>query len=177
MNFARLAIAVLSITVSVLAPVSHAHADEGMMRIAQNKQEKQLIINFLRQRLDRHKAMSSAEILADLNSAADHNRRSLQVTHPDQAHNFDMVIAQESDKLKQLGDKDLIILMETARLQEAMSSDNYMLYIMNHGAPQLAWMVCTCGDPTISIVFAIFLVPFDIVLLPIEFLISAITGF
>jgi hypothetical protein len=71
----------------------------------------------------------------------------------------------------------VILAMETARLQEVSSSDNYMLYIMNHGGPALGYLVCTCGDPTISLIFAIFLVPLDIIALPIEFLMTAITGF
>jgi hypothetical protein len=191
MKFARLSVMVLSVIAIVLASVSpKAHADESIMQIAQNKQEKQIIINFLRDRYTRHQRMTTEQIIADLNASAERNHKMLVIKQQrdtamgrkaqvpgDTAQSFEKLVMQETDKLRMLGDRDLILAMEAARLQEVMSSDNYMLYIMNHGAPQLAYLVCTCGDPTISIIFAIFLVPFDIVALPIEFLLTAITGF
>lgn len=174
----RVSVIALSLIASVVVPASKARAGESMMQIAQNKQEKQMIISFLQQRLENHKRMTAEQIIADLGASAERNHTLLlQKQAGDTAQSFEKLIAQETDKLRELGDRDLIIMMETARLQEMMSSDNYMLYIMNHGAPQLAYLACSCGNPTISIIFAIFLVPFDIVALPIEFLLSAITGF
>jgi hypothetical protein len=185
MNFARISLVSLGLIAAAFGS-SVSQADESIMQIAKNKQEKQIVINFLRDRLNKHMTMTSEQIIADLNASATRNHALLlkqQAAQPtgtsqvDTAQNFEKLVLQETDKLRQYNDRDVIIALETARLQEVSSADNYMLYIMNHGGPALGYLVCTCGDPTISLIFAIFLVPFDIVALPIEFLLTAITGF
>jgi hypothetical protein len=177
MRFARNLVVSVVLIATTLAPISGAWAKEGNMHIAESKAQRQAILNYLRARYVRHQTMTSEGIIADLNAEAARNQALLQSRQPDTAKSFEKLVLQETDHLRALGDRDLILAVELSRMQEAESSDNYMLYIMNHGGPELAYLVCTCGDPTISLIFAIFLVPFDIVALPIEFFLSAITGF
>jgi hypothetical protein len=178
-SFVRTVIRVLgllSVFLALTAPLASTQAGESITQIGSSLQQKQAIIGQLKHRLARHKLMTADQIISDLDISSDHNRKLMAATHP-QSNAFDKEIVAELDLLKTIRDRDVILAMETARIQEVMSSDNYLFYLAVVGGPALSWYTCSCGDPTTSLIFAIFLLPFDIVGLPVELIVSALTGF
>lgn len=162
----------------VAAPIAQAAGGETIPQIGRSLQEKQKVVSYLQGRIAKHQKMTTAEIIADLTSTAEHNRQLIAAKNPEIAASAEKEIILTTDQLKALGDKNVIIAMETAQLQKVMSSDNYMLYMMNHVAPQMAYLACKCSDPIISgILGALFMLPIDIIIIPIEFILTAATGF
>lgn len=191
------AISSIVITMSVLLPVSGAFAGEGIDQIGQDKARRQHVVNYLNSRYVRHQkfiddeaaaakkekrsvndAAVVAKIIADLETESQKNIDHLNsLGRFDDANGLRAAVAQQAKDYQKLNASDVIMIDELKYTQGLYQSDNYMFYMMNNLSVQISYAICQCQDPAVALPFAILLVPFDIVFLPIEFLITAITGF
>ncbi|MGK5084664.1 hypothetical protein WDW37_15320 [Bdellovibrionota bacterium FG-1] len=166
-----------------------AHADESISKIALNVQQKEVLVNFMKGRIARHKTMrNSGEVIADLSQVVAKNREMVGKNGVDLA-SFDKGAGLAIDSIKAIGDKDVIMALETAQLQEVMQSDNllfgftrwnfsdcnmrnsyhYFGSIFSYGAPN--------DCKAVASIWLIFLVPLDLIAFPFELIASAVTGF
>lgn len=164
-----------------------AFADESMNQVGLNADQKQRVVGYLQDRIARHSHMTSAQIVADLGKSAARNR-ALFAKNGGNVTSFDKAVAQSIDLVKSVGDKDLVVAQEKAQLQRLMVSGNFVFFLTRSlwergydmatgkddegnfsGMDDFSPMGCTM----ISILY----IPIDIVLLPFEFIASAVTGF
>ncbi|MGK5084753.1 hypothetical protein WDW37_15775 [Bdellovibrionota bacterium FG-1] len=103
-----------------------SHEDENISKIALNVQQKEVLVKFMKGRIARHKTMrDSGEVIADLSQVVAKNREMVGKNGVDLV-SFDKGAGLAIDSIKAIGDKDVIVALETAQLQEVMQSDNYL---------------------------------------------------
>jgi hypothetical protein len=196
MHMTRILI-VLSLTLSSLFSIASAHASpsgETLRQVAADAQQKQALIRSLKARIARHAQMRGAnEIVADIARSAHANRDRYYANGARDLTSLDKTIALGLDHLKGMS-QDEIIALETAQLQSVMTSDNILFGVtrwaysedgLDFAAPctdrftgtgktDAAW--CAATLPLIA-VGTVLTLAIDVVLLPLEFLGSALTGF
>ena len=201
MKFIRNASALVtafSILTASVTPVK-ARADESISQILNDRTIKEDVTKFLRKRwvkhheliesakakaAKKHRDLSPGEKLEIANSMiADYMRDAGKTTkflldhgRREEAVQFDKTVQDQAAQYALYADPELILHFEDLSLTTLYQSEQYMLYIMNHVSVQLSRAVCSCDDQTLSIVFAIFLVPLDIIAFPVELIMTLVTG-
>lgn len=187
----------LSVAISAFASASSVAAPrsngESISQVAQSVQAKQALVNGLQERIARHERMSLEEIAAELESGIAARRQQVVESGQMDIAKFDQLAAAGLEQIKALGDKDAIIAMETAQLQQVMSSEN-IVYGLTRAAffegyhsirpfsecrPYGEAAGCAfqvVASPFVAMIF-VMVVAADTVLLPFELIGSALTGF
>jgi hypothetical protein len=150
-------------------------------RVELNANQKKALVIHLQSKIRAHEAMNSvSDIVQDYRTALELARESIRKSDPTRfaeiQANFDRMANQMVDDIEAIDDKDAIIAIEKAQLQEIQSSGNYIFYFSRsylnnsfdtNAGPiglifQGAWLVC------LGVV--------DVVTFPITLVISIVTG-
>lgn len=178
-----LLIALSSLTASFASTPAFAspQGGESIREVALNANQKSALVKFLKARLARHKKMTAAEIIADLDSQAQRNAAIAAAQGHDVA-SVRKIVSVQLDGLKALGDKEAILATEAAGIHKTMSSANIVFaitrayideckygpyYFSGNQAGCYAWAAFFC----------LFTVPADLIVLPFEIIGSLATGF
>ena len=126
----------------------------------------------MRESTRRHQAMTQSQILSDLKKQVTLNAK--QLNEHGKSLDPDMIMRPLSGL-----DKETLIALEQARLQTLMSSGNYVFWLTRK---DISGMGGDYGEVIQSRSnLAIFMFPLamvlDIALFPVEFLLTAVTGF
>ena len=162
-------------------------ASENLASVGAEKGAKAELVAKMQSRIARHEGMTREAILADIATNAAANREVLVKAGLEQSSliGFDANVAKATEAMNAL-DKDGILALETARTQDVMNSANYIFAFIRWNMQFLS--AAQNGAGTYSVVgrqgylaLTILCTPFaviaDVVLLPIELLVSAVTGF
>ncbi len=165
---------------------------EGLNEVAMNARQKERIVTYLKDRIARHQKLSLAAIITELDQGARTRIAALKKDGSDTSA-IEKFVSDETDKLKSINDKDLILAMERMHLQETMASENilffatranYELHIegdcssISYFNDNEQHRACHTKPKPIAFFFiAVLSIPLDIALLPLTFLFSAFTGF
>lgn len=140
-------------------------ADESIQQITLNKQQKAQLVRGLEDSIARHKQMSREEIFSDLEARLETQKKSFidRDLSTEQIREYEETVRTMLQKVDAL-DKDAMIALETAQLQQVMTSKNYVFGLSKS---------LTLPSPMIFILFGVV----DIIFLPITFTMSVFTGF
>lgn len=156
-----------------------AFAGESLSNVQAESAKKAALFDAMNERLGAHKEMSREEILTDLQARAARNREVLvrSGATSEMIAGFDANAAKANAQMEAL-DKDGILAMETARVQELMTSTNFMFAFMKWNFAFIeSSQGAGIGYRALTIFCTPFAILFDIVLLPFELLVSLVTGF
>ncbi|MGK5085149.1 hypothetical protein WDW37_17820 [Bdellovibrionota bacterium FG-1] len=171
---------VVLVLVSSISPMQ-VHADESIQQVGANAQQKQALVKFMQTRLIRHASMSWEQLQADIQAAAAHNRDILAKKGGVDLTQLNKAISYAQDELKTL-DRDTVLAIERREIQQAMSSGNFLFGLTRNLIPcnssgNYYDTFCSGERNSSLLIWTVFTIPLDIVALPIEFIISAVSGF
>lgn len=108
---------------------SFAHAGESAREVILKEKQKQALIVHFQKQIAKHKEMSLEEIRADITQRIDQNRAALAKRSGADLSGFDRMAMESLDQLKQIEDKQTILDLENAYLQNALSSTVYIFAV------------------------------------------------
>lgn len=170
-NLKKLVTLVLILTTG--AQASLATANESVQQLTLSRLQKEQLVQALRETIQRHQAMSQEEILADLKAQGEVGTKSL-IEHGASAAQVQVFQSGFEASLQRTAayDKDTIIALETAHLQEAMTATNFLF-----GFTKFARLGCGMPFgthcPSLAEVWPWILL--DVVVLPFELFLTGFT--
>ena len=156
---------------------SSVFAGEGIKDIAAAKQQKDALVKALQQRIALHQTMSQDQIIADIQSLTTQARANLSAANNNRAvEAYDKSMSALKTELAAAPDRDAILALEQAQLQQVMSSENIMFmvsraYIRAVDGPPANDFVEFIGNMGLIVTISI-----DLAIIPIEIAVTLITG-
>jgi len=186
MKYTRVALmSIVFMTAGLMA--SSGFSEESINDIATNVKIKKAAIKGMKKMIASHKKMSFEEIISDLRLRHRKSQKELfkialsdnpaeaevanALTSAAARKTFDKQIAE----YEKINDKETILLIENAHLQEMQSAGFYLFTLTRLNAAEMGSSMSAHEVPLLFLF--ILTVPVDIVLLPITFIVSAVTGF
>jgi hypothetical protein len=127
-------------------------------------------------KIDRHSKMSKEEILTDVEKTIRSHRDEIQKAKPEQdLAALDKATEEYLNRLRELGEPDAIVAFEKAQAQELSAAKNYTfaltrgLYELNNNGEEVY-------DQFFIVLWGIFTVPIDMVLLPFSLVPTIVSG-
>lgn len=161
-----LSVAILGSSYSFAGGLNPLNSQEKWGEIAQSKQVKLKTVNWMKKQIEQHEKMSVEQIRHQLTQLVLAKREQAQaqgdLTTP-LIQAFDSTIRS----IEQIQDRDSFILEEKMQLQNLVESENLCFGLTR----------ATVGLDMGLVALIIFTVPIDIVILPITFIASLVTGF
>lgn len=142
--------------------------------------QKAKLIEQLQKQIYAHEKMTKEEIIQDVRNSLNTGKVALLKANPNEFQkieaNYDRMTLQAIDELNAIDDKDTIIALEKAQLQELLSARNYMFRLTRKQADDVYFSVGVI-DGVIEAAFLVGAFVIDVAILPVTFIASLVSGF